>query len=574
MKNNQREMTKSKSKSATAICDSIDPAQMTHGRRSVKDASKNEDGTGLAIGSNKRKSATAKHYDVAPCFTEPRKTLRPTPSVTRAMKDKDELTNKKRDWNSLMVDYEMVEDEAYQPELKGDARIVGSKDEISVEGNLDGQCTYKETEPKALMDSKPTDASLRKNSTQKGAVLTNDPRYCLTGNSNHKRFKPEKCSNSTTEVTEEATHSKPHRHRKAWTSVLESRGNDVSVPTQVKTPDRLPSSKAQHVKVNLGETPVDGSAAAPSSNDPRRCEASMDSHHIGHDALENDFGLPTELIELVSIVESQAIKGKGTKWDWHHIHNQASQQLRQFIAVKRIKSGLSRRSVVGEALLPSFESFHARIRKKRLSRDGAQFSLQDKTETNLPSSAGKLLKVQVDEAADIEIVALPVVTTDIPSPPSRKRVPAPACQVLGKKQLASELRELASILAKARGHSWAYIESKASPRLKSFIVRKARADPAYLSAPLRCLVPTERFDEFEKLVEQCTVSGRSDHICSDAEPGSDENYKQGNKKDRKLGQVFALERRSRIKALTANLRAELRAFEAQEIPMWESFLRG
>lgn len=372
----------------------------------------------------------------------------------------------------------------------------------------------------------------------------------------------------------EAPLVKPQRHRKQWTSVLEGRVCDNSAPSQVKARSIVPTREAHYGSSDDGVTPGDGNVIAPDIMDRRHGDASVAASHTTLDGLgDKESGLPAELLELVRIVESQTTKGKGTTWDWDYILSQASDRLHQFIASKRKKAGLSRRSIVGEAMLPSFESFHARIRQERLVRDIANACREEPKEVeNGPSRGGTPVTVQADQPNDRQDVTTASECSLISH--TLKGVSAAATGALQLKHLTIELRELAALVATSKGHGWAYIESKASPRLKSFIGRKARADPAYISAPLRCLVPTEYFDDFKKLVERNKVGATSDLVCSDADSDHHENRKQGNRRDRKLGQVFALERKSRIKVLTSNLRAELRAFEAQELHLWDSFLQG
>ena len=552
-------------------------AQVAHARNSASDAPRCDRETRYALGVAKRKTAT--RSEVVRCPSErPTKTRRTTPpSVT---------SDEERDRNSSLINDKLDEEVTLSPELKELARIVGSHAEDGLEWDMDWQCIYQEASPelKALIDCNTKETSLKQNCRKNAAMFKSDPRYCLIGLDNQMRFKSysEKLTSSlkgpdtgeVIEVIKEVPLVNPQRHRKQWTSVLESRVSDMPAPSPVKTPSCVPTSRAHCGNADRGDAPCDGNEIAPDRKNPSGCDASVEASKLSHDVPgDKDFGLPVELLELVRIVESQSIEGKGTRWDWDYIQSQASQTLRHFIASKRMKSGLSRRSIVGEAMLPSFESFHARVRQQRLVRDIANASREEpKEKKHCPAKDGKPKTVQAHRGNDRQGVT--EASERSPCLHTLTGVSTAVNVANQAKHLTIELRELAALIAKSTGHSWAYIESKASPRLKSFIDEKARGDPAYISAPLRCLVPSEYFDDFETLAEQCKVDGRADLACSDAGSGHDVKHKQGNRKDRKLGQVFALERKSRIKALTSNLRAELRAFEAQEVPLWDSFLRG
>lgn len=614
--NKHRVTTKLKSTSAGSICDSMEDrrAQVSHGRISASDASRSNAGTRHALGIEKRKTANC--MEVVRSATEPpRKARRTTPSVTGAKEKKAEVIDEARDRNASSMNDELDDDDTLSPELKELARIVGPQVENGPEWNVDWQCIYQEASPelKAMIDSNTKETSLKKNCRKNAAMFRSDPRNCLIGHGNHMRFKcySEKFRNSmkgpdsgeNIEGIKEVPLVKPRRCRKPLASVLEGRVSDTSAPSQVKTPSSVPTPEAHCGRADFGVTPIN--VIALDSKDPRACDALSGK----------DSDLPTELLELVHIVESQTTKGEGTGWDWNDILSQASRSLRQFITSKRRKSGLSRKSIVGEAMLPLFESFLARIRQERLVRDFTKTSREGpKERKDGPARDGKPLTVQADPANDRQGVTtasecslfpyalkrvgaaanrarqgkhLTVEKDDparggkpltVQADPANNRqgvTTANECTNSARqgKHLTIELRELAALIAKSKGLSWAVIESNASPRLKSFIDGKAREDPAYISAPLRCLVPTEYFDDFEKLVERNKVGGTSDLVGIDVDSGHQKNRKKGHGKDRNLGQVFALERRSRIKALTSNLRAELRAFEAQEVPLWDSFLR-
>ena len=300
---------------------------------------------------------------------------------------------------------------------------------------------------------------------------------------------------------------------------------------------------------------------------------------------ENDRGLPPELVELVHIVESQPAKGgKTAPWDWNYIERKASGKLRHFIAIKKQQGGIiNRKSVAGEHMA-AFGALQKRRRRKIRARDAVDVT-QDSCETVADSAPKKKKRrrkkrrvrddfdvtqeeskrKQARRTSNSETATAHGETVAAPAPKKKQAHPT-------QKQLTTELEELAILLANSKRRSWAYIESKASPRLRSYIREKAQEDPTYVSAPLHSLVPDDCLEAFNNLVEG-TVETSEESTDEDLEVNANkENRKLGNV--RSLGRVFALERKSRIKALTSNLRAELRAFEAQEVNLWDSFLQG
>lgn len=313
-------------------------------RNNASDASKSNEGTGHALGIEKRKNA--KCIEAVHCATErPVKTRRTIPSVTGTEDEKVELISKPRDRNTSSTSDELDEDDTLSPELKELARVVGSQGENGTEWNLDWQSIYQEASPelKALIDSNTKEASLKKNCRKNTAMFRSDPRYCLIKHGNQMQFKSysEKFRNSTKgpdyvenmKAIKEAPLVKPQRHRKQWTSVLEGRVCDNSAPSQVKARSIVPTREAHYGSSDDGVTPGDGNVIAPDIMDRRHGDASVTASHTTLDGLgDKESGLPAELLELVRIVESQTTKGKGTTWDWDYILSQASDRLHQFIA--------------------------------------------------------------------------------------------------------------------------------------------------------------------------------------------------------------------------------------------------
>jgi hypothetical protein len=376
----------------------------------------------------------------------------------------------------------------------------------------------------------------------------------------------------------------------------------------------------------------------PDNKPPPRLVVSSVKKPVVYDGnipLDNNFGLPSELLELARILASQPNHGKGVRWDWNHVLNNASATLLEFISIRKSKGGLSCRSVVGEVLLPCFTAYHLRLRRKRQCSDGQssckeepemkqirrittkEFVSVGKFQTREARLATKCKTVPTEKAkkarlaSNTEPVPVQSRTTEqtrlacngisVPTEEARhaglpikgRTFSSKSCMAKQSRsvyngigfptdnsnnlnRLNSELQELAGILAKAKGCSWAYIESQASPGLKSYISCKARADPSYISTPMISLVPSDCLEAFDALVKERSIERNQNQdedfpaVANDVE----ETNERGNTKHRKLGQMFAMERKSSILKMTANLRAELAAFEEQEVTLWDSFLQG
>jgi hypothetical protein len=435
---------------------------------------------------------------------------------------------------------------------------------------------------------------------------------------------------------------------------------NVALPNVARHPRRAACShildtKTDHILVSdVVSSDKKASQSIVNTSVEKSVGYDANDHNI---ALVDNVGLPSELLELAHIVALQPSQGRGAKWDWHYILNNASVKLLEFISIKKSKGVISRRSVVGEELLPAFESYHVRLRKKLrcseihgFSKDAPVMKKIRHTNTKESVAVGKsqLKEARLVTNGDTVVVSsrakkqthfvsngIPIQNmkaryaqlattgesvatnfrimskqtrvvsndgTKIPrtdnsrhtgqatkgetvTAPSRMKkkshlvyngVIVPTDMEGNVNGLSSELQELAGLLAKAKGSSWAFIETQASPRLKSYICDKARADPSYISTPMVSLVPACSLEVFNELVKRCSIERveRQNDDFSAVSDEIEETHERGNTKHRKLGQTFAMERKRRITAMTANLRAQLVAFEEQEVTLWDSFLQG
>lgn len=249
--------------------------------------------------------------------------------------------------------------------------------------------------------------------------------------------------------------------------------------------------------------------------------------------------LTPDILELAEVMDSQKCqKQKRLKWDWNYIESKASKNLTEFIAIKRQNSSFKKtpmRVVVGDDMTATFLAYRESLRVRKISKRKAPVFSHTRPE---PLRKKKCIEKEEHKHEHLQ------------------------------EPLSNNYVKLAELLAKAKfyGKSWGYVESMASEDLKGFIQARAKGSD-YLMNPLRSLVPSKHFSQFQSHMSVCYKQFIEAHGSWNHE--HDQSSCKQNDED--LAKNFALERLRRIKTFTKILRSEVRSFELKELALWKSF---
>ena len=236
-------------------------------------------------------------------------------------------------------------------------------------------------------------------------------------------------------------------------------------------------------------------------------------------------GSSTRAIKITPSVKELAISweffnkdGPTGRPDWDVLENNVSQPLRQLICKQRKLRSFNDDPtllLVPPNLRKSFEQVRSEVRRypttytTQLAKKVTQ-AVTKKTKPGHKRRSRKHAKEDPEEKIKEE---------DVQDDEDDNMAPIDdiSLSILEDETLSiGQMEELAELMtrAKRRGKSWAYIESRVSPDLKS-IMTKAATQPDYLDAPARCLVPSHMWSDFTKIREQVSKARYKDNDDSD-----------------------------------------------------------
>ena len=303
-----------------------------------------------------------------------------------------------------------------------------------------------------------------------------------------------------------------------------------SLPPIRNTPSKSASGKAPKIgRGMLKKVSMDDEEDGASSQQKRlQKEDDDDSDTDASFTNEEEMiklGSSTRAIKITPSVKELAISweffnkdGPTGRPDWDVLENNVSQPLRQLIRKQRKLRSFNDDPtllLVPPNLRKSFEQVRSEVRRypttytTQLAKKVTQ-AVTKKTKPGHKRRSRKHAKEDPEEKIKEE---------DVQDDEDDNMAPIDdiSLSILEDETLSiGQMEELAELMtrAKRRGKSWAYIESRVSPDLKS-IMTKAATQPDYLDAPARCLVPSHMWSDFTKIREQVSKARYKDNDDSD-----------------------------------------------------------
>jgi hypothetical protein len=218
-----------------------------------------------------------------------------------------------------------------------------------------------------------------------------------------------------------------------------------------------------------------------------------------------------------------------------------------------------------QAVAPKFQAYCDKLRNNMDRRTTTTTTTSTTTTTTKRKKEAVATTNDTEEEPNLKRVR-PIYRDDDDDDDMETLVSAPA------RRLTRVMTELAKLLATAKRHAkgWAYIESKASDKLQAYMAQTQMEHDEYFLNPIQCLIPKELMDSFTKYVARMekAVDDDDDNFSEPRRARTKSSFSE----DRALGQSFAQERRDKLCAFVQSLRDGLRAYQQEELAVWDHFV--